>query len=101
MVPRRVLPAQDSPLSISPVGILIVDDEPSVLGFLQRGLRLHGFTIWSANTGKEAVEIYRNHRESIAAVLMDVRMPDFDGPATLAAIRSIDPDVRCCFMSGG
>jgi len=101
MVPRRVLPAQDSPLLISPAGILIVDDEPSVLGFLQKGLRLNGFTIWPAKTGKEAVEIYRNHRESIAAVLMDVRMPDLDGPATLAALRSIDPEVRCCFMSGG
>src|SRR6266851_4838074 len=54
-----------------------------------------------AKTGKEAVEIYRNHRESIAAVLMEVRMRDLDGPATLAALRSIDPEVRCCFMSGG
>jgi len=101
MVPRRVLPAQDTSLYSSPAGILIVDDEPSVLDFLERGLRLNGFTIWPAKTGKEAVEIYRNHRESIAAVLMDVRMPDLDGPATLAALRSIDPEVRCCFMSGG
>jgi CheY-like chemotaxis protein len=101
MVPRQVIPAQDSSLYSSPAGILIVDDEPSVLVFLERGLRLNGFTIWPAKTGKEAVEIYRNHRESIAAVLMDVRMPDLDGPATLAALRSIDPEVRCCFMSGG
>lgn len=101
MVPRRVMPAQDSALLKSHAGILIVDDEPSVLGFLQKGLRLNGFTIWPAKTGKEAIEIYRNHRESIAAVLMDVRMPDLDGPATLAALRSISPDVRCCLMSGG
>jgi DNA-binding response OmpR family regulator len=31
---------------------------------------------------------------------MDVRMPGRDGPATLAALRAQDPQVRCCFMSG-
>src|ERR1700720_2401115 len=100
MVPRQVIPAHDSRHLISPLGILIVDDEPGVLSFLEKGLGLNGFTVWPANTGKDAIEIYRNHRESIAAVLMDVRMPDLDGPSTLAALRSIDPDVRCCFMSG-
>jgi len=33
-------------------------------------------------------------------VLLDVRMPEMDGPQTLAALRSINPEVRCCFMSG-
>jgi DNA-binding NarL/FixJ family response regulator len=31
---------------------------------------------------------------------MDVQMPESDGPATLAALREQDPQVRCCFMSG-
>jgi CheY-like chemotaxis protein len=33
-------------------------------------------------------------------VLLDVKMPEFDGPQTLAALREIDPGVRCVFMTG-
>jgi CheY-like chemotaxis protein len=33
-------------------------------------------------------------------VLLDVRMPELDGPGTLAALQTLDPQVRCCFMSG-
>src|SRR5260370_31982672 len=101
MVPRRAMPAQDSSVQPGNPGILIVDDEPSVLSFLQRGLSLNGFSIWVAGDGKDAVEIYKTHGKSIAVVLMDVRMPGLDSPPALAALRSINPDVRCCFMSGG
>jgi DNA-binding NarL/FixJ family response regulator len=31
---------------------------------------------------------------------MDVRMPGLDGPETLAALRAINPQIQCCFMSG-
>ena len=31
---------------------------------------------------------------------MDVRMPGLDGPQTLAALQEINPEIRCCFMSG-
>jgi CheY-like chemotaxis protein len=33
-------------------------------------------------------------------VLLDVNMPGLDGPTALAWIRRIDPQVRCCFMTG-
>jgi CheY-like chemotaxis protein len=33
-------------------------------------------------------------------VLLDVRMPGMDGPQTLAALREINPAVRCCFATG-
>ena len=34
-------------------------------------------------------------------VLLDVNMPGMDGPMTLAALRAVDPGLKCCFMSGG
>jgi len=33
-------------------------------------------------------------------VLLDVQMPDLDGPDTLAALQKINPGVRFCFISG-
>jgi CheY-like chemotaxis protein len=100
MAPRWAGPAQDA-LNPSTPGILVVDDEPGVRSFLQRGLALNGFRVWLAADGEEAIGIYRAHQDSIAVVLMDVCMPGIDGPATLAALRNIDARVRCCFMSGG
>jgi FixJ family two-component response regulator len=46
------------------------------------------------------MKIYGQHRRSSALVLLDVRMPDWDGPQTLAALQKFDPAVRCCFLTG-
>jgi CheY-like chemotaxis protein len=93
--------AQDSSAPAVSPGILIVDDEPGVVSFLEKGLRQNGFTVWPAHNGLDALEIYETHRKSISAVLMDVLMVGLDGPATLRALRSMDSNVRCCYMSGG
>ena len=63
-------------------------------------LRQLGYSVWLAADGHEALDLYRNHCETIDVVLLDVRMPGLDGPQTLAALKEIAPQVRCCFMSG-
>jgi CheY-like chemotaxis protein len=101
MVPRRAKPAQDLSFSANAPGVLVVDDEPGMRSFLQKTLTLNGFQVWLAGDGKAAIETYKAHRESIAAVLMDVCMPGMDGPVTLAALRNLDSNLRCCLMTGG
>jgi CheY-like chemotaxis protein len=54
----------------------------------------------TAAGGEEGIELYRTHRDEIALVLLDVQMPELDGPATLVRVRAIDPSVKCWFMSG-
>lgn len=81
-------------------GVLVIDDEPNVRQILEIALSRHGFTVWTAAGGREGVEQYREHRDAIDLVLLDVQMPEQDGPQTLAALRHLDPQVRCCFMSG-
>lgn len=87
------------PLS-RPRGILVIDDNEDVCAFLGRGLGAYGFTVWVAGGGRAGVALYLAHRTAIDIVLLDVRMPDWDGPATLSALRALDPDVTCYFMSG-
>lgn len=81
-------------------GVLVVDDDHLVRIMLQLGLERNGFDVWLATNGREAIDLYRAHREEIAVVLLDVRMPGLDGPATLDAMRRLNPEVRACFMSG-
>jgi CheY-like chemotaxis protein len=83
-----------------PPEVLVVDDEPLLLQMLGLALPCHGFAVHKAGGGRQALDLYRQHRESIRVVLLDVRMPGLDGPQTLAALREIDPGVRCVFMTG-
>jgi DNA-binding response OmpR family regulator len=81
-------------------GVLVVDDEHMVRAMVQLGLERQGFNVWQACGGREALRLYRKHRDDIAVVLLDVRMPGLDGPQTLEALRELNPEVRACFMSG-
>jgi DNA-binding NtrC family response regulator len=76
-----------------------VDDDEAICTALAMGLRQEGFDVYVAADGRRALEIYRGHEAGIALVLLDVRLPCLDGPQTLAILRRLNPDVRCCFMT--
>jgi CheY-like chemotaxis protein len=78
----------------------VVDDEAAVRTLLDAGLRYHGFAVWPAADGAEAVDLYRRHAGEIALALLDVKMPGMDGPETLRALRAVNPGLACCFMTG-
>jgi len=84
----------------SPIGVLVVDDDPAVRLVLRSWLRWKGFEVWTAVDGREAVYLYRRHQYVITVVLLDVIMPEMDGPQTLTALQQINPNVQCCFMTG-
>jgi CheY-like chemotaxis protein len=81
-------------------GVLLVEDEPVIRDLLGHLLRAKGFVVWPAADGREALEVFGRHRDGIRAVLLDVHMPRLDGPQTLRALRNLDPEVRCCFITG-
>jgi DNA-binding response OmpR family regulator len=105
---RAAEPDQHSPIQSChlaaeeklPRGVLVVDDDASILRLLDVALCERGFTVWKASNGKEGLSLYHLHRGDIALILLDVRMPVLDGPQSVAGLREVDPDVRFCFMSG-
>jgi DNA-binding NtrC family response regulator len=78
--------------------ILVVDNDTGVCQMLKVTLQDLNFSVSTAESGNEALEIYRS--QVIDFVLLDVGMPHMDGKQTLEALKSIDPGVICCFMSG-
>ena len=80
--------------------VLVIDDEPAILGLLEKALTQSGFGVLTAIGGEAAVRLYQEQNPSIDLVLLDVQMPGLDGPATLVCLKEINPRVRCCFMSG-
>ncbi|MFZ4812929.1 MAG: response regulator transcription factor [Phototrophicaceae bacterium] len=65
--------------------ILVVDDEPRVIGFIRMNLELEGHQILEAHNGLEALEIIRTKLPDL--VLLDVMMPQMDGFETLRMLR--------------
>jgi DNA-binding NtrC family response regulator len=81
-------------------GVLVVDDDHLVRILVQVGLERNGFDVWLACNGREALRLYRKHRDRIGVVLLEVRLPGLDGPRIQAALRALNPQVPVCFMSG-
>ncbi|MBN9118483.1 MAG: response regulator [Planctomycetes bacterium] len=80
--------------------VLVVDDESAVRLTLAAMLAHHGYEPVLAAGGAEAVELCRARTGTVAAVVLDVRMPGMDGPATLDALRALEPALPCVFVSG-
>ncbi len=66
--------------------ILIVDDHPGNLHFMQQALKAPGLEVLTAASGKDALQTLQEYPD-IALVLMDVQMPDMDGFETTIRIR--------------
>jgi two-component system response regulator PilR (NtrC family) len=69
--------------------ILIVDDEPSLLGSMKIGLELMGYSVSMAAGGEEAVQSCTDL--SFDAVLLDMKMPGMGGLEVLGRLREIAP----------
>ena len=65
--------------------VLICDDQPDIVNALKIYLTPEGYRLFTAGTGKQAVELVR--REDIHLVLLDVMMPEMDGITATAKIR--------------
>jgi DNA-binding response OmpR family regulator len=69
------------------VRVLIVDDEPRIVKFLQVKLKSSGYEVLSAGSGKEALELVQAQEPDI--VVLDIVMPGMDGLETLKQIRTV------------
>jgi CheY-like chemotaxis protein len=78
--------------------VLVVEDDAQVRQMLGQALPLYGYDVELAAGGAEALQTYQ--RKHFDLVLLDVLMPDMDGPATLRALQGINAEVRCLFMTG-
>lgn len=67
--------------------ILLVDDEPDILEFLSYNLKKEGFKVYTAENGKEAIDIARKKTPHL--ILLDVMMPQMDGMETCQEIKKI------------
>ena len=74
-----------------PEVILVIEDEPGIVDFLERGLRAHGFEVISALDGETGID--RARSESVSLVVLDLMLPGRSGLEVLEWLRSSRPGV--------
>lgn len=80
--------------------LLLVEDEPLVREGAARALRGMGYSVLVAEDGMRAVELFRAHRDEVAAVVLDMIMPRMDGRDTYLALREINPAIPVLLTTG-
>jgi DNA-binding response OmpR family regulator len=80
--------------------ILVVDDEETVRNVARLSLERSGFDVITASDGREALDVFRERAPEIAAVLLDVTMPQLSGEQVFREMRRIRPDARIVLTSG-
>ncbi len=80
--------------------VLLVDDEEPIREITQKTLERYGYRVLLAADGSEAVSLYTPRQQEISVVITDMIMPIMDGPATIVALKTINPDVKIVSSSG-
>ena len=80
--------------------VLLVDDEEIVVGVGKQMLEKLGYAVITATTRQEALDIYRNNKDSIGLVVLDMVMPGMGAGDTCDELQAIDPAIRVLLSSG-
>ena len=78
--------------------ILVIDDEVSTLKMLRLLLRTYGYTVLTAESGEEGLDVFR--KEAPQIVLTDIRMPGMSGIEVLQELKKINPEAEVIVFTG-
>ena len=77
--------------------VLVVDDEASIVESLDKIFKREGFTVLTATSGTEGLELLRRHR--VGVLLSDLMMPGTTGMDLLRAAKTVAPETEVVLMT--
>jgi CheY-like chemotaxis protein len=80
--------------------ILLIDDEKMILDVGCELLEELGYTVLSALSGQEALQIFQENSTKIDLVIMDMIMPGMSGGEAFDRLRNINQDIKVLLSSG-
>jgi CheY-like chemotaxis protein len=80
--------------------VLVVDDEDTVLDVCEEMLRTMGCRVLLAKSGREALDLYKKHKDEIDIVMLDMIMPRMGGGETYDQMKEINPNIKVLLWSG-
>jgi len=80
--------------------ILLVEDDEGVKNFALSALSDFGYKVYTANNGKEAIELIKSEKIKIDLLFTDMIMPDMNGKELSQKLKKIIPELYILFASG-
>ena len=80
--------------------ILVVDDEAAIREITKTSLLTYNYKVLVASDGIEALALYAQHKAEISVVLMDMMMPNMDGPTAIRMLQKMNPQIKIVAVSG-
>lgn len=80
--------------------VMVIDDEASIRDIAKQTLETFGYRVITADDGSEAIALYVQQQVKVHVAIVDMKMPIMDGPATIRALRKLDPKVKIIAASG-
>jgi PAS domain S-box-containing protein len=93
---------RDPPINtaISNETILLVDDEEMIREVGRQMLRKLGYTVYTAQSGEQALQLCKQKQPAFDLVILDMIMPGMNGGETYDRLKQIDPGI-CVLLSSG
>jgi CheY-like chemotaxis protein len=83
-----------------PLCLLVVDDDPRVLGAIERSLTARGVLVVAVTSAADALERLQIEEARFDALVTDVAMPGVRGPDLADAVRTRFPGLPIVFLTG-
>lgn len=80
--------------------ILVAEDEQVVRDLTKAVLEKFGYKVIAAEDGEDAIRKFKEHKEGIQLLLLDVIMPRKNGKEVYEEIKKIAPGIKAIFLSG-
>ncbi len=78
----------------------MAEDEDLVTEVTKSILERGGYKVLTAANGREALELYIEHRDIISLVMLDLIMPEMDGRKCLSKLLEVNPELKILVISG-
>ena len=97
---RRVGGAAERPGAAPSGTLLVAEDDDMLRGLIRAMLEQGGYSVITARTGEEALEVVAAYGGGIDALITDVIMPGMRGPELAARLRAQQPGLHVVFVTG-
>ena len=79
--------------------IMVVDDEPYIVGMMEILLKRHGFSVFGFSDPLAALECFELEKEKIQLIISDIRMPAINGYELVRRIKNLKPEIKVILLS--
>ncbi|WP_299977942.1 response regulator [Desulfobacula sp.] len=94
------IPVEDEKLVLGNESVLLVDDEERILTIGREICKALGYSVLTVASGEEAIRLYKEKKEEINLVVLDMIMPEMNGLETFLKLKKLNPDIKVLISTG-